>query len=536
METVTGPLQRVPTESDSSSPSHSSHNNFPFNTSVSSSTYTSSDLAAKSTPGSTQYKKNSRLGELTNSKPFSLELETNGASALGHSVDDEPGRTLEDEKVHQSELSANQQDSVPVQASEILPISKSPSLTSVDAESDLERIGADIVVDEDTKAYPVRKKKRSKKKKKERKEAAKSAEGDGVSKDLLEDARPSPDTQGKKKESRYVFRESPPEPSGKEVLFSEESFNRNEPPPDKPLKSGKDEEISSPEQERPSDPTDDHDPSKESPHETKTEEGPPISNSILQRSNAEGGPNKRPLLMNEREFDDNISLDILLALRTCVLGLRSLSSTGPINTTDYNFAMSYKISRTGTQKRFSVKDYSSRIFDRLRQQFFISNESYLKSWSNPNSLLAPSAGKSNSLFLKSSDKKFLLKTISKSESKSLRLMLPLYYQHLSDFHQSLLMRVVGHHKIMRKGKKIYCIIINNIFDTPLSLDEVYDLKGSKVGRETSENEKLKSTSRIWKDNDFMKQRRQILLPPQSRSALLDQLSRDCQVKLLNFLR
>ena len=87
-------------------------------------------------------------------------------------------------------------------------------------------------------------------------------------------------------------------------------------------------------------------------------------------------------------------------------------------------------------------------------------------------------GKSSSMFIYSNDRKFVVKTISKTESKQLRDMLTDYYNHLYSFPNSFLMKFYGHHRIhFSNGKKIvYFVVLGNVLCTAKPIHEIYDLK------------------------------------------------------------
>jgi hypothetical protein len=53
-----------------------------------------------------------------------------------------------------------------------------------------------------------------------------------------------------------------------------------------------------------------------------------------------------------------------------------------ISERDFDTSAQYKISRTGAQKRFIVKDFSPKAFRNLRHLFNVSSEEYLVSNSN----------------------------------------------------------------------------------------------------------------------------------------------------------
>ena len=96
-----------------------------------------------------------------------------------------------------------------------------------------------------------------------------------------------------------------------------------------------------------------------------------------------------------------------------------------------------------------------------------------------------SSGKSGSFFYYTADGKFVLKTISRTEFKFLKRILQPYHQYLtSENPESIMSKVFGVHKVIfyrkkgKKSKKIYFVIMSNVFNTHKKIDKRYDLKGS----------------------------------------------------------
>jgi hypothetical protein len=108
------------------------------------------------------------------------------------------------------------------------------------------------------------------------------------------------------------------------------------------------------------------------------------------------------------------------------------------------------------------------------------------------------------------------------------------------------MKIFGHHKISRKGKDYYLIVIEDIFEKAESIEEMYDLKGSKVGREANVEEKVEisgtdeinisssmdkrnRTTVVLKDNDYLLRNRKIYLSVDVADEIMKQIVADCQV-------
>ncbi len=148
-------------------------------------------------------------------------------------------------------------------------------------------------------------------------------------------------------------------------------------------------------------------------------------------------------------------------------------------------------------------DYAPYVFQEIRTLFGIKTEDYLKSI-GPENLLSNllkgnlttltelvSSGKSGSFFYYSSDGKFTLKTIHRAEFHFLKSILKNYYEYLCSNPQTLIVKFFGLHKMRFKyktlrWKKIYIIIMSNVFHTSKEIHLRYDIKGSTYKRFTKE--------------------------------------------------
>lgn len=126
----------------------------------------------------------------------------------------------------------------------------------------------------------------------------------------------------------------------------------------------------------------------------------------------------------------------------------------------------------------------------------------------------------------------MLKTIRREEFKLMRSILKDYYSHVTkDNPDSLISRIYGLHKIVFYKKKaitknkIYFCIMNNVFNTPNKIDVRYDLKGSRIGRETPA-EKRKDITVALKDNDFVNDKIKIQIDGDKKKKLLKIIKQD----------
>ena len=189
-------------------------------------------------------------------------------------------------------------------------------------------------------------------------------------------------------------------------------------------------------------------------------------------------------------------------------------------------------------------DYAPKIFFNLRNIYGISNEDYLKSL-GPENFLGNliitknkslkelcSSGKSGSFFYFSYDSKYLLKTISEGEFNLFRSMLKDYYIHMVNNKKSLLQRFFGMHVCIFNEVKMFFVVMNNVFVTPLRVHYKYDLKGStyqRLSRKTKEIDyKDYDYNVAMKDLDFFDRKENISLLDYEKISIVKQSIKDSQ--------
>jgi len=152
-----------------------------------------------------------------------------------------------------------------------------------------------------------------------------------------------------------------------------------------------------------------------------------------------------------------------------------------------------------------------------------------------------SEGKSGSFFYLSSDNRFLVKTVHKHEHKLLRHILPSYFRHMTKVGQteheavpdSMLTRIVGCH-VVRSSKrsktrtgahKVYFVVMTNALETDLEVHRRYDLKGSWIGRKTSQAGR-EDPGKTLKDVDLTESEDRIFVDAKMKQQLMASLRRD----------
>ncbi|KAL4884998.1 hypothetical protein BJY04DRAFT_157030 [Aspergillus karnatakaensis] len=185
---------------------------------------------------------------------------------------------------------------------------------------------------------------------------------------------------------------------------------------------------------------------------------------------------------------------------------------------------------------FKFKDYAPWVFRHLRAKFRLDPADYLMSLTSKYILSElGSPGKSGSFFYFSRDYKYIIKTIHHAEHKLLRKILPEYYKHVEQNPNTLISQFYGLHRVkMAYGRKIHFVVMNNLFPPHRDIHSTFDLKGSMIGREVSEDYIKDHPRSTMKDLNWLRRNRQLECGPAKREFFLAQLKRD--VDLLKRLK
>lgn len=124
------------------------------------------------------------------------------------------------------------------------------------------------------------------------------------------------------------------------------------------------------------------------------------------------------------------------------------------------------------------------------------------------------AGASGSFFFFTSDKKYIMKTMSILEIKQMQRVLPSYYEHLDNNKDSYIAKTYGVFTItMDKFSPISVMIMENSLPNieHTTLHYCFDMKGSKINREVLKDKTLSDLMRdgptggqVLKDLDFLR--------------------------------
>ena len=177
---------------------------------------------------------------------------------------------------------------------------------------------------------------------------------------------------------------------------------------------------------------------------------------------------------------------------------------------------------------FKFKDYSPWVFRHLRAIFGLDPADYLVSLTSKYILSElGSPGKSGSFFYFSRDYKYIIKTIHHAEHKLLRKILRDYYRHVVDNPNTLISQFYGLHRVkIPYGRKIHFVVMNNLFPPHRDIHEMFDLKGSTIGRDFKEEDLAGNPRVTLKDLNWLRRGFHLEFDARIRQIFLDQLKRD----------
>ena len=171
-----------------------------------------------------------------------------------------------------------------------------------------------------------------------------------------------------------------------------------------------------------------------------------------------------------------------------------------------------------------LQSYCPDTFANLRKLFGISTDSFSRSIFGSGPFVSfqsnsKGAARVGGVFFFTRDGAYMIKTIKQEEAKTFLKMLPKYHRHMTKHgRKSLLTRFCGMYTVRirssddkfssSKDSVQTFVVMNSVFPSELGkfISERYDLKGSTVGREVSDEERLsKGSYAVLKDLDLARE-------------------------------
>ncbi|XP_057212246.1 phosphatidylinositol 4-phosphate 5-kinase-like protein 1 isoform X1 [Triplophysa rosa] len=158
---------------------------------------------------------------------------------------------------------------------------------------------------------------------------------------------------------------------------------------------------------------------------------------------------------------------------------------------------------TDMHEDFLMQTFAGPAFANLRRSVNIREEEYETSLASPEPYLQfISNSKSKADFFITHDRRFFLKTQNKREINFLVSNLRIYLEHLHKYPHSLLVKILGVHRLISGKTKKYFIVMQSVFYPDVRVMARYDIKGCEVGRWTDPTPKKEEAIVILKDMNF----------------------------------
>lgn len=240
-----------------------------------------------------------------------------------------------------------------------------------------------------------------------------------------------------------------------------------------------------------------------------------------------------------------IAYNMLTGIRVAVSRCSGIMK--PLTPVDFKFTKKLAFDYHGneltpsSQYAFKFKDYSPEVFRELRAMFGLDPADYLVSLTSRYVLSElNSPGKSGSFFYFSRDYKYIIKTIHHAEHVHLRRHLHAYYTHIKENPDTMICQFYGLHRVKMpisfqnkvKHRKIYFLVMNNLFPPHLEMHTTFDLKGSTWGRVTKidpEKAKDEAYRPVLKDVNWLEREERIEFGPLKKKKFLQQLKKDVEL-------
>jgi hypothetical protein len=178
---------------------------------------------------------------------------------------------------------------------------------------------------------------------------------------------------------------------------------------------------------------------------------------------------------------------------------------------------------------FKFKAYAPVAFRYFRDLFGISPDDYLLSVCNETLIELSNPGASGSVFYKTKDDRFIIKTVQQKESFFLRKLLPKYFMNLHQNPDTLLPKFYGLYCYICGVNRVRVVVMNNLLPTKIPIHVKFDLKGSSYKRKANKYERGKSCP-TYKDLDFIELNPQgMYLESETYDSLIKTIKRDCMV-------
>lgn len=219
-----------------------------------------------------------------------------------------------------------------------------------------------------------------------------------------------------------------------------------------------------------------------------------------------------PIQINTKSYDRIYGM--ILGIRASVSNSSVYLNRTQESISKFEYVERIRLPREGNQISpphsgnydYRFKTYAPVPFQELRLFFGIADQEFLSYFTaDCNFSELKSIGRSAAMFYFSWNGRFIIKTLTKSEMKVLRYILPSYYEHILTHPNTFCNQFYGAYSSSTSaGNAIRFVVMSNVFPVGMKLNLKFDLKGSTINRMCSEEEKNTPGS-TWKEDEFKDQ-------------------------------
>merc|ERR1719348_1815330 len=137
-------------------------------------------------------------------------------------------------------------------------------------------------------------------------------------------------------------------------------------------------------------------------------------------------------------------------------------------------------------------------------------------------------GRSGASFYLSTDRMYVIKTLTSEEVEEMHSLLKQYHPFIVERHgKTLLPQYLAMYRLTVDNVEHYMVLMRNVFTGHLKVHKKYDLKGSTVEREASDKEKAKKEPTL-KDMDFINDGAKIRIGDEAKGKLIETMTADVE--------
>ncbi|XP_070175622.1 phosphatidylinositol 4-phosphate 5-kinase-like protein 1 [Littorina saxatilis] len=184
------------------------------------------------------------------------------------------------------------------------------------------------------------------------------------------------------------------------------------------------------------------------------------------------------------------------------------------------------VEESGKQKHCVVESYAPAVFATIRRSVEVEENSYMETITCQERAFLEfiSNSRSGQDFFLSSDMRYLIKTNNKRDVMFLLSILEEYLQHFLSYPHSLLVKYLGCYSVQFAGKKkLFFLVMQNVFYPPDRIEDRFDIKGCTAGRYQQPDPPGSHTITVLKDQNFLQEHLQL---GSSREWFIDQITAD----------